>query len=154
MLKLKEIKKIIVFLSVSVFFVISQNVYSQNPATYKIVSISTDGNKFYDSKTIISNSGLKIGQEISIPSDDTRDAINRLWNLNLFSDISITADRKIGTDAYIVIRVKELPKMNVIKYSGNDEFSEKDLNDKIPLAKGQVITPQTIHSRRIPACRG
>ena len=59
----------------------------QGPGTYKILSISTEGNKFYDSKTIIANSGLKIGSEITIPSDDTRNAIMRLWNLDLFSDI-------------------------------------------------------------------
>ncbi len=127
--------------------IFSDNIYSQQntgPSTYKIISITTEGNKFYDSKIIISNSGLKVGQEISVPSDDTRDAINRLWNLNLFSDIEIYVDRKIGTDAYLVIKVKELPKLNNIKYAGNSEFDNKDLDEKIPLAKGQVITQQTL----------
>ena len=116
----------------------------QGPGTYKILSISTEGNKFYDSKTIIANSGLKVGSEITIPSDDTRNAIMRLWNLDLFSDIEILVDKKIGTDAYLVIKVKELPRLDNIKYVGNDEFSDKDLDEKIPLAKGQVITPQTV----------
>ncbi|MGH2575293.1 MAG: outer membrane protein assembly factor BamA [Ignavibacteria bacterium] len=114
------------------------------PATYKIISISAEGNKFYDTKTIIANSGLVVGSEISIPSDDTRDAIQRLWNLNLFSDIRIAVDKKLGKDAYLVISVKELPRLDKIRYSGNDEFDDKDLSEKIALAKGQVISPQTI----------
>lgn len=116
----------------------------QGASTYKILAISTEGNQFYDSKTIIANSGLKVGSEIAVPSDDTRDAIMRLWNLGLFSDIQIMIDKKVGTDVYLVIKVKELPRMDNIKFDGNDEFSDKDLNEKIPLAKGQVITPQTI----------
>lgn len=122
-------------------------VYSQQdnePGTYKILSIATEGNQFYDSRTIIANSGLKEGQEITIPSDDTRDAIMRLWNLDLFSDIQIIVDKKIGRDIYLIIKVKELPRLDNIKFSGNDEFSDKDLNEKIPLVKGQVITPQTV----------
>jgi outer membrane protein insertion porin family len=116
----------------------------ETPGTYKIISVTTEGNKFYDSKIIIANSGLKIGSEISIPSDETRAAIERLWNLNLFSDIDIAVDRKVGNDAYLVIRVKELPKLDQIKFSGNDEFSDKDLKEKIPLEKGEVVTPQTL----------
>lgn len=114
------------------------------PATYKIVSISTEGNKSYDSKTIVNNSGLVIGSEIAVPSDETRDAIQRLWNLNLFADIQVVVEKKIGNDAYLVIKVKELPKLNKVAYSGNDEFSEKDLQEKVGLAIGQVITPQTV----------
>jgi outer membrane protein insertion porin family len=120
-------------------------IYSQDgPVTYRIASITTEGNKNYDSRIIVANSGLKVGQEISIPSDDTRDAILRLWNLNLFSDIQLVIDKKIGNDAYLVFKVKELPKLDNIKYSGNDEFSDKDLDAKINLSQGQVITPQTI----------
>ena len=46
----------------------NKNIYSQNegPTTYKIVSLSVTGNKLYDAKTIISYSGLKENQEISM----------------------------------------------------------------------------------------
>ena len=92
--KLKDIKYFLIISAISaLLFTYTASSQNNGPATYKIVSISTDGNKFYDSKTIIANSGLKIGQEISVPSDDTRDAINRLWNLNIFSDIDIFSMR-------------------------------------------------------------
>lgn len=138
----KSIKK---FFLIVLILSLNGIVYSQEgPVTYRIASLTTEGNKNYDSRIIIANSGLKIGQEISIPSDETRDAIMRLWNLNLFSDIQLVVDKKIGNDAYIVFKVKELPKLDNIKYSGNDEFSDKDLDAKINLAQGQVITPQTL----------
>jgi outer membrane protein insertion porin family len=114
------------------------------PRTYKILSVSTEGNKFYDSKIIIANSGLKIGDEITVPSEASQQAIMNLWNMKLFSDVEIIVDKKIGDGAYLLIKVKELPKLDNIKFSGNDEFSDKDLEEKIPLEPGQVIAPQTI----------
>lgn len=135
-----------ILLFVTFLCLFAGNLFSQQEGegVYRIIAIATEGNKNYDSKIIIANSGLKVGTEIAIPSEDTRDAIARLWNLGLFSDVQIVVDKKVGTDVYLVIKVKELPKLESIKFDGNDEFSEKDLNDKIPLAKQQVITPQTI----------
>ncbi|HEY3252175.1 MAG TPA: outer membrane protein assembly factor BamA, partial [Ignavibacteria bacterium] len=137
-------------LTCSAFFVfvllIQTNVFSQQegPRTYKILSMAVEGNKSYDSRVIISASGLKIGDEIMVPSEATQEAISNLWKMRLFSDIEIYIDKKIGDGAYLVIKISELPKLDNIKFSGNQEFDDKDLEDKIPLTKGQVITPQTI----------
>ena len=138
--------KVSIILIIAFLGLFPGKIFSQQEGegVYRIIAITTEGNKNYDSKIIIANSGLKVGTEITIPSEDTRDAISRLWNLGLFSDVQIVVDKKVGTDVYLVIRVKELPKLESIKFEGNEEFSEKDLNDKIPLAKQQVITPQTI----------
>lgn len=137
-------KYIIIFLAVILTHGYSSAQNEEGPTVYKIVSISTEGNNFYDSKTIISNSGLKVGTEIAVPSEVTGEAIQRLWNLNLFSDIEIVVDKKIGSDAYLLIKVKELPRLDQITFSGNDDFNDKDLLEKIPLTKGQVVTPQSI----------
>lgn len=123
-----------------------ENLYPQDieEGVYRIAAISTEGNQFYDSKTIISNSGLIVGSEITLPSDETRDAIMRLWNLKLFSDIEIYIDKKIGKDAYLVIKVKELPRLDKIKITGNEDISKNDIEEKISISPGQVITPQIL----------
>lgn len=141
---MRDIKKVL-FLFFALIFTLQFNVSAQDgPRTYKILSINAEGNKFYDSRIIISNSGLKVGDEIMIPSEATQAAIMNLWNMKLFSDVEISVDKKVGDGAYLVIKVKELPKLDNIKFSGNDEFSDKDLEEKIPLETGQVITPQTV----------
>lgn len=138
------IKKTFYFLA-ALFIFLSANLSAQDgPRTYKILAVSAEGNKFYDSKVIIATSGLRVGEEISMPSEATQQAIMNLWNMKLFSDVEIVVDKKVGDGAYLIIRVKELPKLDNIKFSGNDEFSDNDLKEKIPLEKGQVITPQTI----------
>lgn len=141
---MRDIKKVL-FLFFALIFTLHLNVSAQDgPRTYKILSINAEGNKFYDSRIIVSNSGLKVGDEIMIPSEATQAAIMNLWNMKLFSDIEIIVDKKVGDGAYLVIKVKELPKLDNIKFSGNDEFSDKDLEEKIPLETGQVVTPQTV----------
>jgi len=141
---MKIIMRSIAALCLFIFFS-CLTIFSQDgPRTYKIVSLAAEGNKNYDSRVIISSSGLKIGDEIMIPSEATQEAIMNLWKMNLFSDIEIYVDKKVGDGAYLVIKVAELPKLESIKFSGNEEFSDKDLEEKIPLTGGQVITPQTI----------
>ncbi|MCX7877932.1 MAG: outer membrane protein assembly factor BamA [Ignavibacteria bacterium] len=125
-------------------FILSILFSQEGPKTYKILSISVEGSKSYDSRVILGASGLRVGDEIMIPSETTQEAITSLWKMNLFSDIEIYVDKKVGDGVYLVIKVKELPKLDNIKFSGNDEFSEKDLREKINLERGQVITPQTL----------
>jgi len=141
-MKLKSSLKIIFTIGL---FLLSGLTYSQDgPATYRIIGINTTGNKLYDSKTIVAYSGLKIGQEISIPSDETRDAIQKLWSLGLFNDIQLFIDKKIGTDIYLIIKVDELPRIEKIDISGNDKLSEGDLEPYIELVPGQVVSDQRL----------
>jgi outer membrane protein insertion porin family len=120
-------------------------VFSQTDAgPYRIVSITTVGNKAYDSKTIISYSGLQPGQEISIPSDASRDALQKLWNLGLFSDIQLYIEKKIGNEAYLVIKVEELPRVEQIVISGNDHLSDDDIRDRVDLVSGEVVSEQKL----------
>jgi outer membrane protein insertion porin family len=56
---------------------------------YKILGISVEGNKASDAAAIIANSALKIGDELTIPGEQTRTAITQLWKLRIFSDIRI-----------------------------------------------------------------
>jgi outer membrane protein insertion porin family len=140
-------KVLLYFISLFIFssLLISKDTYSQTgPPVYKIVSVNTKGNKNYDSKTIVSYSGLQVGQEISIPGEETRDAVKKLWNLGLFSDIKIYVDKKFGADAYLMIEVTEYPRIESIEITGNDDLSTKDLEGKINLVKGEVITEQKL----------
>jgi len=141
---IKKLLIVICALCISALLTKPSLLSQEGPRTYKIISVSVEGNRNYDSRIIISSSGLRIGDEIMIPSEATQEAIMNLWKMNLFSDIEIYVDKKVGDGAYLIIKVAELPKLESIKFTGNDEFSEKDLEEKIPLTTGQVITPQTV----------
>jgi len=112
------------------------------PKAYKILDISVEGNNTSDAATVIANSGLRIGDELLVPSEQTQKAINRLWALRLFSDVQIVSDKTIGDGIYLTIKVTEYHRLNSIRIRGNDEFDEEEVRTKIGLVKGQVLRPQ------------
>src|SRR6266571_4610734 len=66
--------------------------FSQRPnaEVYKILGISVEGNNPQsgtESAAIITNSGLKVGDEIAIPGDQVHQAVQKLWALRIFSDV-------------------------------------------------------------------
>ncbi len=116
-----------------------------NPETYKIMGISVEGNNPQtgtESSAIIANSGLKVGDEISIPGEQAHAAIMKLWALRIFSDIQVLVDHKTQDGVYLLLRVKEYPRFESLSIHGADDVSEDDVKKKVTLTKGQILTPQ------------
>lgn len=124
--------------------VLSGNLVFSQPVLYKIRDISVSGNKTYDAKTIVAYSGLRIGMEINIPSDETRDAINKLWAMGLFSDIKLYVEKKAGSEVFLKIEVEEMPRIESIDITGNDELSDEEIEVMIGLVKGEVVSEQKL----------
>src|SRR5512140_345454 len=110
----------------------------------KILGISIEGNSLADPAAVIANSGLKVGDEITMPGDQVAQALRKLWLLNIFSDVQINVDRKIGNGVYLVFVVKELPRFDGIRYEGLHELSEDDIMKKLNLVRGQVLQPREL----------
>jgi outer membrane protein insertion porin family len=126
------------------------NIYSQaQKVSYKVLGISVTGSKSADAQTIIANSGLKIGDEISIPGDQTNLAIKRLWNLGIFEDAQILIEKRVDDGAFIQIAVKEYSRLEKIEIVGYDEVSESKINKLITIVRGQNLKPQEINRQVI-----
>jgi outer membrane protein insertion porin family len=115
---------------------------------YQILGISVQGNKSADASTIISNSGLKVSDEIEVPGDQTMNAIRQLWSLNIFSDVQILIDKKIDKGVFLLIKVTEYPRIEKYVLEGNDEISEKDIEAKVNLVRGQILKTQELYNIR------
>ena len=88
MWNMKKILLIILIFSISSF---AQQ--DNTRKVYKILGISVEGNVLSDANTILFNSGLKVGQDIEIPGEQTVNAIKNLWNLGIFNDIQILSSK-------------------------------------------------------------
>ena len=117
--------------------------------SYKILGISVEGSKSADAATIIANSGLRVGDEIQVPGDQTLNAIRRLWALNIFSDIKIEIEKQIADGVFLVLKVEEYPRVEKVVYEGNDEVSEKDIEEKISFTRGQILKPQEVNRLKL-----
>jgi outer membrane protein insertion porin family len=130
------------FLSVFVFVFIASA--QQKQETFKILGISVEGQRAGDPSAIIANTGLKVGDEITLPGEQTRKAIEHLYNLKLFDDVQIFVENRVSEGVYLLIRVKENPRLEKIEIKGNDELSEDDILKKVTLVKGQIVTTQNL----------
>lgn len=115
-------------------------------ANYKILGIAVEGNKTADPSTIIANSGLKVGDEIEIPGDQTNNAIKRLWALGIFSpNIEIIIERKIENGVYLLIKLEEYPRIEKCVFEGYDELDEEDLENETGFVTGQTLKDPEIY---------
>src|SRR3989339_176970 len=109
------------------------------PKTYKILGVSVEGNTSADARTIVANSGLKIGEEIQIPGDQTIGAIKQLWSLNIFSNVEVLIEKELADGAFLLIKVEEFPRIEKAVVEGNDEISTSKLEEKINFIRGQIL---------------
>ncbi|PIQ08323.1 MAG: outer membrane protein assembly factor BamA, partial [Ignavibacteriales bacterium CG18_big_fil_WC_8_21_14_2_50_31_20] len=134
-------------ISFLLIFIFTSTLFPQvGRVSYKILGITVVGNTTSDPATIIANSGLKIGDEIEIPGDQTLNAIKRLWKLGLFtSDIKIEIEKKVSNGVFIVINVNEFPRIEKFIFNGNDDLDDEDLEKAVTFVSGQILKPQSVY---------
>lgn len=119
----------------------------QNVEVYRILGVSVEGRNLQtgtESSAIINNSGLRVGDEITIPGEKIHDAMSRLWALKIFSDIQVLVEQKVDNGVYLLIRVEEYPRLLRTEIRGCDELDEDDVMKKLTLTEGQIVTPDDI----------
>ncbi len=137
--------KLITVLLFILFVLFYSQLYAQGQRTaYKILGVSVEGNKFADAPTVIASAGIKVGDEIQVPGDQTLNAIRNLWSLGIFSDVQIIIDKQVGDGVFLIIKVEEHPKLEKVVYEGNDDVSNSEIDKQITFIRGQTIKPQDI----------
>lgn len=98
---------------------------------YDIAGIRIEGIKSLDEPSLIARSGLFIGSTINIPGDEISNAIENLWKLRLFSNVQIEVEKFSGNDAFLIIRLDELPRISRYSPGGLTKGEEEDIVEKL-----------------------
>lgn len=109
------------------------------PAMYKILGVEVSGvdkNNAY----IIATAGLDEGKEIRIPGNQIPDAIKTLNKTGLFSDVKIYIKQRIGTGVFLLIVVKEQPRLASYELKKIKSSERDDLKEIMPLLVGFAVT--------------
>ena len=115
-----------------------------NPKIYEIGDIQIIGAKYLEPIALISLSGLKIGDQISIPGESISGAIKKLWKQGIIGDIKILIDKIEEGKVYLSIVLKERPRLSAFKLNGIGKTHTSELNEKINLIRGRIVTDATI----------
>lgn len=136
--------------SITLFFlVISLSTYAQdinynNGKKYTLGSVSVLGNTTFNEQTIIAYSGLRKGSEITVPGEDISNAIKKLWNSKLFSDIEVYVAKIENDVAHLQIRLSDLPQLNEVKITGVKNAKIEGIINDNKLKKGTKVTENLI----------
>src|SRR5690606_29320480 len=85
----------------------------QQGQEYEILGVSVDGvENDATAQVVLQTSGLQVGERVTIPGDPAfADAIQAVYRLRMFSDVKVTIDRTPGDGVYLVVQVREEPRL-------------------------------------------
>ncbi len=122
-----------------------QIAYTGIPRTYEIADIKVNGADNYEDYIVIGYSGLKVGDVVQVPGDDISDAAKRLWRQGLFGNVEIAVDKIAGDKAWLVINLREQPRISEVRYNGMKKGERKDIEEMLQLHKGNQITQNIVN---------
>jgi outer membrane protein insertion porin family len=123
------------------FTVQSQNLDQyEKGKRYTLDTIVVSGIKTFSDQTVISYSQLRKGQQINIPGDEISAVINKLWNLQLFSDINFYITQIEGDRVALEIEIEELPTLGEVKINGLKKGKIESLLEDTELKSGKKLS--------------
>ncbi len=91
---------------------------------------------------IRNNVGFRRGSKFS-PAE-VKDAIKKLYGLGLFRSVDIFVTAETDSTASLLLSVEEFPLCEGIEWSGLNKIKQKDLEEKLPLKRGQIVTDNAL----------
>ena len=115
---------------------------------YIIGGVSVSGVRFLDTNALIGISGLRVGQEVSVPGDAVTNAVKKLWQQGLFSDVRISITKTVFDTVYLDIALQERPRISSVRYVGLKNTETQDLVEKINMPVGSQLTTYQLNNTR------
>ena len=125
-----------------------ENISFERPVEYEIAGITVQGIENLDKNAIITLSGLNVGSKIMVPGEKLSKAITKLWDQNLFADISIEVSKVMGSNIFLEIYLEELPKLSKFGFKGASKSEVDKIRDKIELTRGKIVTENIINNTK------
>ena len=122
------------------FFVQAQTQSFVKGKSYVLDSISVRGVKTFNEQTVISYSGLRKGQKINVPGEEISAVLNKLWGLELFSDINFYVTKVENNNISVEIDIEELPTLTEVKINGLKKGTIESLIDDTELTRGKKLS--------------
>jgi len=119
-----------------------ENLFTQKvPRKYTVAGLTVSGNKYFDQALLLSVANISVGDQVTIPGGDMfSKAITNLWKQSYFSSVEIFVTKIEGTSIHLEIAVTERPRLGSFTFKGVRKSEVDDLNSKVGLVKGRVLT--------------
>ncbi len=120
----------------------------ENPHKYVIGGLTVTGTETFDKNILTMISGLTLGQTISIPGDEIKSAMQKIWKQKMFSNIEIRCTGILDGKIYLNINVTERPRLSKFSIRGLKKNETKNLREEMTLQTNQIITENLMNKTR------
>jgi len=125
------------------------NLNYANPAEYFIGGIEVTGLTILDKNSMISLTGLKVGDKIKIPGDAISGAIRKLWKHGLVGDATIKVEKIEGENVWLVIQLSERPRLTNFYFSGISNGQQSSLKEDLTLIRGKIVNDAMLRNTEL-----
>ena len=115
---------------------------------YILGGLDVSGLKSYNEQTVKTYTGLRVGQPITIPGDQISAVINKLWGLELFSNIEFYISNIEGEKIFLELAISERPTLTSVTVNGIKPRKVDEILKDTDLKKGKKITESLIANSR------
>ena len=107
---------------------------------YELGEITVTGVKSFSPQTVVAYTGLKKGQRIQIPGEEISATINKLWKLELFSDIEFFITNIEGEVVDLELYIQELPTLSEYTIKGIKKGKIETIVKDTDIKKGKKLS--------------
>jgi outer membrane protein insertion porin family len=107
---------------------------------YELGEINVTGVKSFSPQTVVAYTGLKKGQRIQIPGEEISATINKLWKLELFSDIEFFITNIEGEVVDLELYIQELPTLSDYTIKGIKKGKIETIVKDTDIKKGKKLS--------------
>ncbi len=120
--------------------------YSE-PKRYLLKDVKVTGISTINTNMLINSLGLKIGDSIYVPSDYVSNAIKKLWQARLYSDIKVFQQTD-GDDLYLELRLKDRPFVSDWRILGVSSAQRRELIESLRLVRNIQYSEYLVESSK------
>lgn len=117
----------------------SDDISYLQPKEYTIGGVTVTGTEFLEKDVLITISKLGVGNRITIPGEETANAIKNLWAQGLFDNVALKVASIDDDVIFLEIAVEERPRLTRIDITGLNKTQTEDIRKKLNENSGKIL---------------
>ncbi|MBT8314064.1 MAG: outer membrane protein assembly factor BamA, partial [Maribacter sp.] len=122
----------------------AQDISYEDGKKYILGGLEVTGLQSYNEQTVKTYTGLRVGQPITLPGEQISAIINKLWGLELFTDIDFYITDIQGENVFLELKILERPTLSKVSINGVKDRKVDEILKDTDLKKGKKITESLI----------
>lgn len=121
-----------------------QKITAEKKTLYTVTGITFSGLESLNAEELSASLPVKINDKVSVPGPEVSAALQYLWQLQLFSDISVEKTDRGNNAITLNFVVRELPLLESVTFEGNSKFDADELQRTAELRTGKKFNEQEL----------